>query len=636
MTYRERPTVRKALLSVFLLILTAGLVAGCGDGSGGGEAVALGEGDDTGTTFITLTDAEGDFKTYTVEITSIKLERADGTLIETLPNRARIDFTQYVDLTEMFTAAQVPSGVYVGGAITIDYSAADVQVEVGGEATPATVVDPDGSLLGLHTLRVKLEDQDRLVIARGRPALLEIDFDLDASHRVDTSQTPPVVAAAPFLVADVMPVDEKDLRIRGPLVTVDQGDMSYDVKLRPWHRRDGDFGPFTVNVTNDTEFELDGVQYSGVDGLRALEALGAGAPTIAKGTLNVDAREFTAATVLAGDSVPGHDFDAVLGNVVARDGNTLRVRGATIVPKSGSVIFNDDVEVMIGPDTIVTKAGHVRDDIDVADISVGSRVRILGTITSDPALIGSTEPGLTMDATEGRVRLKITHLSGRANAVTTGLLTMNLRGIDRRLVELFDFAGTGKTADQDADPADYEIDMSTIGLGLMEPETPVLVYGFVNEFGAAPPDFAGRTVVDVATARAKLGIGWRPDGTAAPFLSMGPDGLVPDLDNPDLGERHHIRIGDVVIDLTGLPASPTIVGLSASDRHTRYAILQGDRVQLFRSFDHFVESLGGLLDGANVAYTMHATGRYERATNTIHARTIGIRIGTPADTPPAE
>jgi len=618
------PAVRRALLSTLLLILTAGLVTGCGGGSGDDAALPLGQSDDTGTAFITLTDAEGDFATYTVDITSIKLERADGTVVETLPNRARIDFTQYVDLTEMFTAAQVPSGVYVGGAITIDYSTADVQVEVGDAAVPAIVKDTDGNLLGEYTLRVKLEDQDRLVVSRGRPALLEIDFDLDASHRVDTTQSTPVVVTAPFLIADIGPVDEKDLRIRGPLVSVDFDNMSYDVKLRPWHRRDGDFGPFTVHVTGDTEFEVDGTQYSGSAGLRALDALGAGAPTIAQGALNVEAREFTAAMVLAGDSVPGQNYDAVLGNVTAREGNTLKVRGATIVPKSGSVVFNDDVRVLIGPDTIVTKAGHVRDDINIDDISVGQSVRILGTVTSDPAVTG-----LTMDATEGRVRLKITHLSGKANGVTTSLLTMNLRGIDRRPIELFDFSGTGMTPDQDADPTNYEVDTTTLSLGFVEPDTPVLVYGFVNEFGAAPPDFAGRTVVDIATARARLGIGWLPEGTTAPFLSIGPEGIVPDLENPNLGERHHIKIGHVVIDLTELPAAPTIVGLDADNRHTRYAILQGDRVQLFRSYDRFVDTLGELLDGSTVAYSMHAAGRYERGTNTVHAHTIGVRLGSP-------
>ena len=41
MKYRTRPAVRKSLLSAFLLLLTAGLVTGCGGGSGG-DAAQLG------------------------------------------------------------------------------------------------------------------------------------------------------------------------------------------------------------------------------------------------------------------------------------------------------------------------------------------------------------------------------------------------------------------------------------------------------------------------------------------------------------------------------------------------------------------------------------------------------------------
>jgi len=605
--------MRTPLLPAIFLFMIAGFLTGCG-GSGGA-------GDETGMAYVTLTDAEGDFATYTVDITSIMLERADGTRVETLPNRARIDFTQYVELTEMFTAAQIPNGSYVGGAITLDYTNADVQVEVGDAAVPATVVDTDGNLLGLYTLDLQLEDRDRLIVAPGRPALLEIDFDLAASHEVDTQQNTPVVTAAPFLVADVAPVDEKDLRVRGPLVAVDQAASGYEVRLRPWHRRDGDFGPFTVNVTDTTEFEIDGISYSGAEGLAALDTLDRGAPTIAQGTLDIDAREYVATIVLAGDSVPGHGYDAVLGNVVARDLNLLTIRGATIVPASGSVVFNDEVAVTIGSDTMVTRDGSPRADLDIGDISVGQRIRIFGTVNSDPAV-----PGLTMDATQGRARLRITHLSGTANTVTTGLLTLDLHGIDGRRIELFDFTGTGMTPDQDADPLDYEIDTSTLGLGFVDPDTPLRVFGFVNEFGVAPPDFTGRTVIDVGIMRAKLGIGWFPDGTVAPFLSIGPDGLVPDLDNPNLGLRHHLKIGHVVIDLTEMAAAPTI--LPADNARTRFAIMQGHRVQLFRDFDRFVATLAQLLDGATSAYTMHATGQYDRDANAVYARTISIQLGT--------
>ena len=43
-------------------------------------------------------------------------------MIDVLPNGTRIDFSQYVDLTEFISVATVPPGDYVAGTIRMDYS----------------------------------------------------------------------------------------------------------------------------------------------------------------------------------------------------------------------------------------------------------------------------------------------------------------------------------------------------------------------------------------------------------------------------------------------------------------------------------------------------------------------------------
>src|SRR5712675_1805376 len=63
--------------------------------------------DDEGVVAIGLTDAQGDFLTYTVDVTSLTLTKADGTVVQTLPQRTRIDFAQVVDLTEFVTGATI-------------------------------------------------------------------------------------------------------------------------------------------------------------------------------------------------------------------------------------------------------------------------------------------------------------------------------------------------------------------------------------------------------------------------------------------------------------------------------------------------------------------------------------------------
>lgn len=618
-TIGRRWAKRLSLLS--LLLIGGWLLSACSSG-GSDSTSATGGGPETGEVLITLTDAEGDFVTYTVGVASITLEHSDGRIVETLPNEATLDFAQYVNLTELFTAAQVPNGTYVGGSITLDYTAADIQVEVDGAAVPATVTDENGDPLDVYTLDVKLEDQHRLIVAPGRPALLTIDFDLAASHRVDTSTPVPTVVAAPFLVADIEPVDEKDLRVRGPLIDVNIDELYYTVRLRPWHRRDGDFGRAKVNINDATEFEVDGESFMGADGLRALGALGQGAPTVALGTLVTADREFTAGQVYAGDSVPGDRFDAVFGNVTAREENVLTVRGATIVRRSGSVVFNDDVKITISENTIVKKPGQPDANQGIKAVSVGQRVIVFGEVTSNPAF-----PGIEMDATNGRIRMRYTRLTGRALSVVPGQqLNMELLGIDHRRVKLFDFSGTGMTPELDANPNDYEVATGSLNTDFVIPQTPVRVIGFVNPFGEAPPDFEGRTVVDVALARAILGVGWG-SGTTAPFVMMDSTGLVIDLENPDLGERHHIKLGDVIIDLKELPASPTIIGMEQGRR--RFAILQGHRVQVFRDFDRFVATLTELLDGSTLMRSMFAQGAYDTVNNVVDASIIGVHLSTP-------
>ena len=272
-----------------------------------------------GTLIVGLTDADGDFVSYSVDVTSLELERRDGTIVSVLPNRTRIDFAQYVDLTEFVSVATVPPGNYVAGSIGLDYAAAEVFVEDGGEAKAATVVDADGVPLGRTELTIRLAERDHLVIVRGRPALLSVDFDLDASHVVDLAETPAIATAEPFIVAEIDPVDEKDIRVRGRLIEASPEEMAYTVAIRPFHDTAGDFGRLRVNVTDTTDFDINDQAFVGAEGLRALNAAGQGTLTVARGVLNVAAREFVAEYVVAGsERAWATGIDAVKGNVISR------------------------------------------------------------------------------------------------------------------------------------------------------------------------------------------------------------------------------------------------------------------------------------------------------------------------------
>lgn len=612
-------------LSIMALALSA--CSGGGESSAGTAPTAadcdpnnpatLGE---CGTLYVGLTDADGDFLAYGVDVISLTLEKANGATIETLPNTTRIDFSQYVELTEFVTAATIPPGTYVGGSITLDYTDAEIMVEDGTAAKEAVVVDTSGTPIDQATFRIRLSDRDQLFITRGRPSLLTVDFDLAASHLVDVTPTPAVAQAEPFIVAEVDPVDEKVIRVRGPLASVDVTGMNYTVALRPFYDRVGDFGRVTVYATEQTEFEIDEVSYMGSEGLAALEAAGTGTPTVALGTLNVADREFTADIVLAGTSVPGSDTDAVKGNVIARNGNELVVRGGTVILRDTRAFFRDDVTVTIGPDTKIFKRGS-DSLLETSAISIGQAVTVRGEVTANDGL------GVHIDATAGAVRMHVTHLAGIVNTVLPGQVDIELHSIDRRRVSAFDFSGTGSTPADDADPDNYEVSTGALLMNADVSGRPIVAYGFPYEFGAAPPDFEGRTLIDYADVRSALGVGWGAAGTTAPFLSMGSDGLVLDNRNVDIDQRHYIKHGPVLIDLTSLDSS-TVIAPRESGRQL-FVVKTTDSLQQYADFDDFVNALTLELNGANSARSMHARGHYNVDTNVFTAYKIYIYILEP-------
>lgn len=585
-----------------------------------------------GTVIIGLTDADGDFLSYTVDVLSVSLEKANGEVVNVLPNATRIDFSQYVDLTEFISVTTIPPGIYIAGNIQLDYSNAEVFVEENGTAKQAVVVDADGNAMGQTSLKIRLSDREQLAVTKARVALLTLDFDLDASHIVDFVATPAVATAEPFIVAELDPVDTKSIRVRGRFIEANIDEMYYTVALRPFYDAQNDFGRMKVHVTDATDIEVNETAYTGAEGLRALEAAGQGTLTVAKGSVNVAQREFTADIVLAGSSVPGNGMDAVKGNVISRVDDEFVVRGGTVILSDSTdaarSFFRDDVTVTVGPNTIVYKTTNTDRPLgmpvrllDSSAISIGQAVTVRGTVTVNDEL------GVHIDATEGAVLMHITHLSGLVNTIMPGQTDIELHAIDRRRVQVFDFAGTGMSPEMDANPANYEVSTGNVLMPSDATGQPVVVYGYPNEFGAAPPDFEGRTIVNYSDVRSAVGVGWGAEGTTAPFLMMDESGLLLDNQNPDIDQRHYIKQGPVLIDLTTLD-SDTLIAPRESGRKL-FTVKTTDSLQLYADFNDFVNALTLELNGVNAARSMYARGHYNSDTNVFTAYKIFVYILEP-------
>jgi hypothetical protein len=620
-TFIER--TRAALRALTVTVLATVTLAACGGSGGSGSAAnpPTTSGSDTGTLLVSVTDADGDFVSYAVDVLSVTLQRPGGATVEVLPARTRIDFAQLTDLADLLAVATLAPGNIVGGKIKLDYGNADVWVESGGEVVRANVVGASGAPLGVTELDIQLPARDHLVVTRGRAALLALDFDLAASHEVDLTQPTPVVKARPYIVAEVQPVTEKDLRLRGALVATDTAASTYTVDVLPWFRPDGNHGRVTIHTTATTAFEIDGVATTGSAGLAALARKPAGTMTVAFGTLTTQDRVFTAETVHAGDSVSGERIDAVHGNIVSRAGNQLTVEGAFAVRRDRVARLHRTIIVAVGPNTQVLKTGTPGVVLDSGALSVGQNIVAFGTLT-EPAT--ENVPG-AFDATNGRVRMLPTHLIGTVNSVVAGQLNLSLRSIDRLGIDLFDFAGTGVTPAQNANPADYEVATGALGLASVTPGQAAKVLGFVRPFGTAPADFEGRTVVDHRELPALLGIGWGTTGTTAPFLSMGATGFVLDIDNPNIGERHVLLVGGREIDLTSLATPPTIAPTTGRGL---YGVSVGRDIRLFTSFAEFSAEVASRLSAGNASIALAASGSYDEASATLLANHVAIHFAS--------
>ena len=151
---------------------------------------------------------------------------------------------------------------------------------------------------------------------------------------------------------------------------------------------------------------------------------------------------------------------------------------------------------------------------------------------------------------------------------------------------------------------------------------PTKLIGFPTAFGAAPPDFQARTLVDFARLPAVLAISWGSGGTTAPFSSQNPASLVLNLGNPAIGRVHALSIGPRVIDLLKMPASPGIV--APADGPAAYLIVAKDGSQSFGDFAGFVTELTTRLNGTTAMVGLTASGSYDGDTNVLTSRSMVV------------
>jgi hypothetical protein len=608
------------------------LLASCGGGMSSGTSGSMGTGMggtvaasgctsmSCGASMVTMTDAKGDFLSYTVNLTSLQLQTAAGASVETMPAVTKVDFAQLVDLTEIISAGQIPAAEYVSATLTLDYTGANITADDGtGKAVVLKPVDAKGAALtGTVTVSITLDNANHLLITPGRTGRLAFDFNLAASNTVDLAAA--TVTVSPTLVATVVPSDDKQIRVRGGLVSASTTASDFVLNVQPFHDQTKTTSQMTVGVSTSTTYQVNGMAYVGAAGLAAVAALPADTMVAAFGTLEKDTQTFTAAAVLAGTSLENPGKDLVSGTVIARSANTLTLRRATVSWHDGDFESeNNDVTVTVAAGTAVTKEGAMG-AFTIADISVGQHIDAFG--------MASTANGTkTLDATAGAVRLDITPAWGVVSSLAAGSVTVKLQSLDGLPASAFTFAGTGTSTATDATAAAYVINTGMLSQAGLAMNAPARVAGFVTPFGKAPPNFTAQTLVNFSAVPEVLLLDWAQKGSAMAFTGLTATSTSLQLNLTGVGNLHFIQIGPQQLDLTTLATAPTIApDIMAMNEIFAIGHRGKYKTENFNTFAAFVAALVADLTPTATVADLAATGKYDAATNTFTANRIAVLI----------
>jgi hypothetical protein len=592
-----------------------------------------------GTAVVTMSDVSGDFSSYIVNI-AITLTRNDGVLIPVLSQPERVDLVKLHDLSELVEAPAVPVGTYTTLSLTLDFSAADITVDVNGVPTSANPVDASNNPMLVTTLTVAFDPGNQLVINADVCARLAIDFNLAASNTINFGTSPFTVTVRPFVTATVAPPDQTVMRARGIFVISQPSGSDYVVNMRPFNDPVSALGALTVNTTSTTYFNINGVVYTGAAGLTAMQSLQISTPVAAYGTLGSLATitpTFKATAVYAGTVVEDPLADFLTGTVSAVNGDTIHVHGVSFMPRPGATLeplyYYPDLPLTVGPGTIVSEDGVAASGLSTQSISVGQVITASGQTQVDTTtgIVTSLDAtGTAVGAPPGTVRLQPTPVWGTLNSAVAGSMSLTVLSIGGFEPSALTFTGTGTDSANDAVAASYAVNTPGIDESATAAGTLLEAYGIVTPFGSAPPDFTASSVTTGTATAQTLVVEWENGGAASPFSSASSAGLVVNLSNAKLSSTiRYIATGPTRTDLTTLPASPTIVFASGTTLTLAVGPVSVNSVstlQVFNSASSFATALSSALNGTNLVSRLACVGQYDPTTNTFTATQVVVNL----------
>ena len=520
-------------------------------------------------------DPDPRFSSYLVVVDSVVLNgKADGA-VTAIATPELVDLTKLHNISELWAGASIPIDTYTGATITLDYTSAQISVLVNGVPQAVTVHDSTGAVPTQVVVAMLLDPAEQLTLTNTLSATdahrLAFNFDMLASNSLDFTQSPVVLTINPYMTFSIAASDKKLIRVRGPLINSSLVENTYTVTTRPFFDEVDSLGILTLFNTASTIYSIAGNTVVGAPGLTTLSTSSAGSTMTAAYTTfqpttvpqpGVIAGIFTPQYVIAGGTLEDFFTDGLEGDVIARSGNSLTLRGAVLAQTSAQTVnlIIPDSTVVLGPGTLVTSDGIAGLSLNSGSVSVGQHIVARGILTS----VDPTTNAVTLDASgttntdTGSVRIvsQQTLVSGPVVAVGSGTVTLDVPTINNYPVSAYNFTGTN------SNPAAYVVNTGSLALPTDPAGNPLAAgdflaaNGFSNAFGSAPPDFIASAVNAETTVPAVMHVIWTA-GNAAPFATATDAGLTINLANAAVTSAT-IQIASEVIDMTMLPVAPMV------------------------------------------------------------------------------
>jgi hypothetical protein len=473
-----------------------------------------------GNTVVTLTSTPSTdtFLAYRVGLVSVQLRTASGSSsVNVLPAGTTVDLARLVNLSEVIGESSGKTGTFKEAVVTFDYSSAQIIYDNGTpEGVQLTPMGASGQALGRVTLTLLLDPSNKLSIAAKSTTRLSLDFNLAASNVVNLSAK--TVSVMPMMAASALPIDDKTVRIRGPIGTVNTSTTSgtysaniapdswYSTGITPFDFGTAEGGSLRVTPTSGTIYEINGTPTSGTAGLTQLASLSTGTMVEAFGTMTTST---TTSNSLVNDNVATPTETCSDGTVPQTVNSVLTCTDGSTLESTSTTSSTDTCSDGTVPETlngVLTCA----DGSTLESTNTGTSTGTISTVSfsATQVIAGSSLQGGGFDRVSGIV-------TGRSgNTFTVDAATLLTNAGTNSLV----FGTTTVTVGPNTPITEYgESTPDSTGIAQISIGSLVYAFGTAGTTGATLDASAGRVRVGQTTAS---GVVVTAEGTSGTTLTL--------------------------------------------------------------------------------------------------------------------